>query len=231
MSLVVYADGGCSPNPGPGGWGVVMQGPGGRYEMRGGEPGTTNNRMELTAAIRALEALPPGTRVEMRLDSQYVVKAMTEWLRGWKAKGWRTTTGEVKNVDLIRRLDTLAAARAVRWTWVRGHNGDPGNERADALVDLGRREAAKGIPETREGTPPGPVPEPVPREAGISGPGEAAARAASVPIDLALGLELSRAAKRGGTTPQALVERAVRLALVLGPTEVERLLRETGKAA
>ncbi|MDR7037483.1 ribonuclease HI [Methylobacterium sp. BE186] len=211
MRTVVYADGGCDPNPGPGGWGVVIAAPEGAVELCGGEPGTTNNRMELTAAIRALEQFPEGAPIEMRCDSQYVVKSVTEWMRGWKAKGWRTTTGEVKNVDLMKRLDELANRRDVRWTWVRGHAGDPLNERADRLATQGRREA-RGLPRQ-----PAPVPPPVP--AGM----EAVGRTAPVQIDLALGLAVARAAKRAGSTPSAFVEEAVRLVLALGPEEAGRL--------
>lgn len=141
MRVIIYADGGCEPNPGPGGWGVVISGPDGVVDLCGGEPGTTNNRMELTAAIRALEHFPEGAQIEMRCDSQYVVKSVTEWMRGWKAKGWRTTTGAVKNVDLMQRLDELASRRNVKWIWVRGHAGDPLNERADRLATKGRVEA------------------------------------------------------------------------------------------
>ncbi|MEA1833198.1 ribonuclease HI [Methylobacterium durans] len=219
MRTVVYADGGCDPNPGPGGWGVVISAPDGALELCGGEAGTTNNRMELTAAIRALEHFPEGAPIEMRCDSQYVIKSVTEWMRGWKARGWRTTTGEVKNVDLMKRLDELAGRRDVRWTWVRGHAGDPLNERADRLAAQGRREA-RGLP--RQAVPQGtqqaaPLPPPAPGAAG--GPG----RTAPVQIDRGLGLEVARAAKRAGTTPSALVEEAVRLVLALGPEETARL--------
>ncbi len=145
MRTIVYADGGCDPNPGPGGWGVVIQAPEGTVELCGGDPQSTNNRMELTAAIRALEHFPEGAAIEMRCDSQYVVKSVTEWIRGWKLKGWRTTTGPVKNVELMQRLDELAARRDVRWVWVKGHSGEAGNERADRLAAQGRRQAL-GLP-------------------------------------------------------------------------------------
>ncbi|MHB2206473.1 ribonuclease HI [Methylobacterium sp. CM6257] len=222
MRTVVYADGGCDPNPGPGGWGVVISGQDGVPELCGGEPGTTNNRMELTAAIRALEHFPEGAQIEMRCDSQYVVKSVTEWMRGWKAKGWRTTTGEVKNVDLMKRLDELASRRDVRWTWVRGHAGDPLNERADRLATQGRHEA-RGIRVQ-------PAPAPVPGPVSVPISAEAARRTTPVQIDLALGLEISRAAKRAGTTPAAFVEEAIRLALALGSEETARL-REKFKPA
>ena len=111
---VAYADGGCDPNPGPGGWGVVIEGPEGKIELCGGDRATTNNRMELTAAIKALSHFPAGSAIEMRCDSQYVIKSVTEWMRGWKAKGWRTSTGPVKNVELMQELDALNAARDVK---------------------------------------------------------------------------------------------------------------------
>jgi ribonuclease HI len=239
MRTVVYADGGCDPNPGPGGWGVVIAGPDGPIDLCGGEPGTTNNRMELTAAIRALESFPEGAQIEMRCDSQYVVKSVTEWMRGWKAKGWRTTTGEVKNVDLMKRLDELAARRDVRWTWVRGHAGDPMNERADRLATRGRREA-RGLPAQAPQASPQPLPAlsglaqagapsgpglaaPAPSGPGLAAPGP---RTAPVPIDSALGLEVSRAAKRAGTTTSSFVEDALRLVLALGPEETARLRAE-----
>ncbi len=218
MRTVVYADGGCDPNPGPGGWGVVISGPDGARELCGGEPGTTNNRMELTAAIRALEHFPEGAQIEMRCDSQYVVKSVTEWMRGWKAKGWRTTTGEVKNVDLMKRLDELNAARDVKWTWVRGHAGDRLNERADALVHRGRREAKLGTLESKSSGAPIPDLAPAPAPAA-----PAPKPGAELRLDLALGLQVTRAAKAAGVTPDALVEDAIRFYLETGPSEVARL--------
>ncbi|RVU19146.1 ribonuclease HI [Methylobacterium oryzihabitans] len=212
MRTVVYADGGCDPNPGPGGWGVVIRAPEGPVELCGGERATTNNRMELTAAIRALEHFPEGAPIEMRCDSQYVVKSVTEWMRGWKARGWRTATGDVKNVDLMQRLDELAAARDVRWVWVRGHAGEDGNERADRLAAQGRREALGLPPSPAASAAPAPAPAPA-----------APARTASVAIDNALGLRVARAAKQAGQTPQAFVEDALRLALDLGPDGIARL--------
>jgi len=134
----VYADGACKGNPGPGGWGVLMIAGGRERELYGGEPATTNNRMELTAVIRALEALPRGSRVRLYTDSQYVQKGMTEWIASWKGRGWRTADRKpVKNEDLWRRLDELASEHHVEWHWVRGHDGHPGNERADALANKG----------------------------------------------------------------------------------------------
>ncbi|WP_407520513.1 ribonuclease HI [Methylobacterium oryzisoli] len=212
MRTIVYADGGCDPNPGPGGWGVVILAPEGPIELCGGERASTNNRMELTAAIRALEHFSEGAAIEMRCDSQYVVKSVTEWMRGWKAKGWRTTTGEVKNIDLMQRLDALAAARDVRWVWVRGHAGEEGNERADRLATEGRRQALGLLPASPR---PAPVPAPAPDKPRTG-----------IAIDGALGLQLSRAAKQAGLTPQAYVEEAVRLALDLGPEGLARARAE-----
>lgn len=136
----IYTDGACKGNPGPGGWGVLLKAAGTEKELFGGELGTTNNRMELLAVIRALEALKRPCQVTLYLDSQYVLKGITEWLPGWKAKGWRTASKQpVKNVELWQALDTLVnqGGHKIDWRWVRGHNGDPGNERADALANLG----------------------------------------------------------------------------------------------
>jgi ribonuclease HI len=140
----IYTDGACKGNPGPGGWGVLLKAGATVKELYGGEPSTTNNRMELMAVIQALEALKRPCAVTLYLDSQYVLKGITEWLPGWKAKGWRTASKQpVKNAELWRRLDDLLAqgGHAVDWRWVRGHNGDPGNERADALANLGVQSA------------------------------------------------------------------------------------------
>jgi len=134
----VYADGACKGNPGPGGWGVLMLTGGKERELHGGEPATTNNRMELTAVIRALESLPRGRRVRLYTDSQYVQKGMTEWISSWKLRGWRTADRKpVKNEDLWRQLDEAARHHKVEWHWVKGHAGHPGNERADALANKG----------------------------------------------------------------------------------------------
>ncbi len=219
---VAYADGGCDPNPGPGGWGVVIEAPEGKIELCGGERATTNNRMELTAAIRALSHFPPGSAIEMRCDSQYVIKSVTEWMRGWKAKGWRTSTGPVKNVELMQELDALNAARDVKWTWVRGHTGNVGNERADRLAAQGRREAL-GLSVKREPVQAPAVPAVVPAP-DVAPAVAAPPRTTPVPIDLGLGLEVSRAAKLAGLTPQAYVERAIRVALKLGPDGMARIL-------
>ncbi|QRE75696.1 ribonuclease HI [Methylobacterium aquaticum] len=229
MRTIVYADGGCDPNPGPGGWGVVIQATDGTVELCGGDPQSTNNRMELTAAIRALEHFPEGAAIEMRCDSQYVVKSVTEWIRGWKLKGWRTTTGPVKNVELMQRLDELAARRDVRWVWVKGHSGEAGNERADRLAAQGRRQAL-GLPPRADIAPaktPAKTPAASPASASPSSapPVESAPRGTSIPVDGALGLRLSRAAKQAGTTPQAYADEVLRLAVDLGP-EGLALLRE-----
>lgn len=134
-----YTDGACRGNPGPGGWGVLLSAPGGASkEMFGGEKSTTNNRMEMWAAITALESLKQPCEVRLFTDSQYVLKGMTEWMAGWKARGWKTADRKpVKNVDLWQRLEQAAARHDVQWIWVRGHDGDPGNERADALANRG----------------------------------------------------------------------------------------------
>ena len=138
--VTIYTDGACSGNPGPGGWGVILQSGASRKELFGGELETTNNRMELTAVIQALEALKRPCQVDLYLDSEYVRKGITEWIAGWKARGWKTASKQpVKNVDLWQRLDALVheAGHQIRWHWVRGHNGHAGNERADALANMG----------------------------------------------------------------------------------------------
>jgi ribonuclease HI len=134
-TVVVYTDGACSGNPGPGGWGSVMTYRGHRRELSGGEPETTNNRMELMAAIAALEALSRSCRVELHTDSTYVMKGITEWMSAWKARGWKTSAKKpVLNKDLWERLDTAADRHDVKWHWVKGHSGVPENERADELA-------------------------------------------------------------------------------------------------
>ena len=136
--MVIYTDGACSGNPGPGGWGAVLISGGHRKDMCGGEPDTTNNRMEMMAAIQALEALTKSCQVELHTDSTYVMKGISEWIHGWKKRGWKTADKKpVKNVELWQRLDELNAAHSVQWRWVKGHAGDPGNERADRLANRG----------------------------------------------------------------------------------------------
>ena len=131
----IYTDGACSNNPGPGGWGAILISGTHRKELSGSEALTTNNRMELMAAIAALEALKRPSRVELHTDSEYVRNGITQWLVGWQRKGWRTAANEpVKNVDLWQRLDAAIARHTVRWHWVRGHAGHDLNERADALA-------------------------------------------------------------------------------------------------
>jgi ribonuclease HI len=139
--VVIYTDGACSGNPGPGGWGAVLISGGHRKEIWGGEIATTNNRMELMAAIQALEALKKPCRVELHTDSQYVQKGIHEWIHSWKRRGWRTADGKpVKNDDLWRRLDEARSRHDVSWRWVKGHAGHELNERADALARKGLRE-------------------------------------------------------------------------------------------
>ena len=131
----IWTDGACSGNPGPGGWGAIVVVDGAETELNGGEKQTTNNRMELMGAIAALESLPPNAHATLHTDSQYVKNGLTQWIHGWKKNGWKTAAREpVKNVDLWQRLDTAAKAHTVTWKWVKGHSGDPMNERADALA-------------------------------------------------------------------------------------------------
>jgi len=137
----IYADGACKGNPGPGGWGAIVRVAGADKELYGGERATTNNRMELTAVIRALESLEGPSAVEVYTDSQYVQKGISEWLPSWKRRGWRTADKKpVKNVDLWQRLERAAAAHRVSWHWIKGHAGHPENERADALANRGAEE-------------------------------------------------------------------------------------------
>ena len=134
----IYTDGACKGNPGPGGWGAVLEYDGEEREIYGGERATTNNRMELTAVIEALNALKRPCRILLHTDSQYVQKGITEWIGGWKARGWRTAAKEpVMNVDLWKKLDEAIGEHQIEWIWVRGHSGHDGNERADALANKG----------------------------------------------------------------------------------------------
>jgi ribonuclease HI len=133
--VVIYTDGACSGNPGPGGWAAILTYGDHCKEISGGEAVTTNNRMELTAAISALDALKQASRVELHTDSEYVMKGITQWIHGWKRKGWRTAGGDpVKNADLWQQLDAARQRHQVDWRWVRGHAGHPENERADELA-------------------------------------------------------------------------------------------------
>ncbi len=138
MVVDAYTDGACSGNPGPGGWGVLLVTANGESELSGGEPQTTNNRMELTAAIRALSAIDPSDHARIHTDSTYVRDGITQWIVRWKKNGWRTAAGKpVKNADLWRELDEARERRDVEWHWVKGHDGHPENERADALARAG----------------------------------------------------------------------------------------------
>lgn len=144
--LVIYTDGACSGNPGPGGWGVLMQFGDIEKTLKGGEIDTTNNRMELMAAIKALEAIKPGFKGKTTLwtDSTYVMKGITEWIHGWKSRGWKKSDKKpVINADLWKILDVLNAERDVTWKWVKGHAGVDGNERADELAREGMAERLK----------------------------------------------------------------------------------------
>lgn len=137
-AIDIYTDGACKGNPGAGGWGALLKSGAHCRELYGGEACTTNNRMELIAVIRALEALKRPARVRIHTDSQYVQKGISAWIHDWKRRGWRTAERKpVKNTDLWRRLDELAAGHEIEWIWVRGHAGHPENERADQLANLG----------------------------------------------------------------------------------------------
>lgn len=141
----IHTDGACAGNPGPGGWGVVLSFGEHAKELYGGEEQTTNNRMELMAAIMALEALKQPVVVNLHTDSTYVRNGITSWIHGWKRSGWRTRDKKpVKNADLWQRLDAAAGRHEIQWRWVRGHSGDRGNERADQLACRGRDEARSG---------------------------------------------------------------------------------------
>ncbi|MDX1573748.1 MAG: ribonuclease HI [Methylophaga sp.] len=140
----IFTDGACSGNPGPGGWGVVMRAKSTQKELSGAEKNTTNNRMEMMAVIAGLEALKRPCKVTVTTDSQYVMKGMTEWLPGWKAKNWRTASKQpVKNADLWQRMEAAAAKHQLEWQWVRGHTGHVENERADQLAVAARETLKK----------------------------------------------------------------------------------------
>jgi ribonuclease HI len=141
--VVIYTDGACSGNPGPGGWGVVLRWNGTVKELHGADPQTTNNRMELMAAIQALESLNRPSQVRLYTDSTYVLNGITKWVESWQRNGWRTAAKKpVKNEDLWRRLVQAMGSHEISWQWVKGHAGDEGNERADELARLGIEEAA-----------------------------------------------------------------------------------------
>lgn len=137
-TITIWTDGACSGNPGPGGWGAILRVGGHETELSGGAPATTNNRMELTAAIMALESLKGPSEVDIHTDSQYVRGGVTGWIHGWKRNGWRTADKKpVKNIELWQQLDTATARHQIRWHWVKGHAGHPENERADVLARQG----------------------------------------------------------------------------------------------
>lgn len=136
--IEIYTDGACKGNPGVGGWGALLVAGEHEKELFGGERDTTNNRMELMAVIKALELLKRPCHIMLHTDSQYVLKGITEWIKGWKAKGWKTASRTpVKNVDLWQALDQAQSTHKIEWIWVRGHSGHPGNERADQLANRG----------------------------------------------------------------------------------------------
>ncbi len=136
--IEIYTDGACKGNPGVGGWGALLMCGYHRKELCGGEAMTTNNRMEMMAVIMALQSLKQRSRVILYVDSQYVLKGMTEWIAGWKRRGWRSSTNApVKNVDLWQQMDEVVATHDIQWVWVKGHAGHPGNERADELANMG----------------------------------------------------------------------------------------------
>lgn len=144
-NIDIYTDGACSGNPGPGGWGAILRLGAHEKELFGGEKNTTNNRMELMAVIEALRALKRPVKARVHTDSQYVQKGISEWITGWKKRGWKTADKKpVKNVDLWQALDTEASRHELEWLWVRGHNGHPENERADTL-------ARRGVDQVRGG--------------------------------------------------------------------------------
>ena len=137
-TIEIYTDGACRGNPGPGGWGVLLIAGERRKTLHGGEAETTNNRMELTAAIEALNALKGSRKVILHTDSKYVMHGITDWMANWKARGWKTAAKKpVKNQDLWQALDTAQERHDITWKWVKGHDGDPGNEEADRLANLG----------------------------------------------------------------------------------------------
>lgn len=136
----IWSDGSCAPNPGPGGWGAIIEADGQRQEISGAESASTNNIMEMTAAIEALRHTPEGAQVHVTTDSEYLKNGITQWIRGWKRNGWRTASGgAVKNQELWRDLDRLVGVRSVTWHWVAGHSGHAENDRCDELANATRR--------------------------------------------------------------------------------------------
>lgn len=147
--VMIFTDGACRGNPGPGGWGAVLRYGSTEKTLSGGEPDTTNNRMELMAAIMALEALTQPCQVVLTTDSRYVMDGITQWMANWKKRGWKTASKQpVKNADLWRRLDAACSKHTIEWQWVKGHSGHPENEKADALANRGIDEflQKKGMP-------------------------------------------------------------------------------------
>lgn len=145
--IEIYTDGACRGNPGPGGWGALLRSGSHEKELWGGESHTTNNRMEMTAVIKSLEALKKPSVVVLTTDSQYVRKGITEWIEGWKRRGWKTASKQpVKNVELWKEIDALAAKHTVEWRWVKGHSGHAENERVDELANRGIDELPKAAP-------------------------------------------------------------------------------------
>jgi len=164
--VTIYTDGACSGNPGPGGWGAILTMGEHQKELKGGEAHTTNNRMELSAAIAALEALTKPCQVDLYTDSEYVRGGITSWIHGWKRNGWRTADKKpVKNVDLWQKLDAALARHQVQWHWVKGHAGHPMNERADQLARDGIAAIRAGaVGALSKSPPPGATPRPVKRD-------------------------------------------------------------------
>jgi len=145
--IILYTDGGCRGNPGHGGWGCLLIHikTGQAMSQRGGNKNTTNNRMEMVAAIEGIKALKPGLRIEIRSDSKYLIDTCTKWRHGWRKRGWRKSSGDiVSNVDLVKQLDELCDSRTVVWTWVKGHSGNAGNEFADRLTNLAMNDVEDG---------------------------------------------------------------------------------------
>lgn len=133
-TVVIYTDGGCEPNPGVGGWGAILVYRGTERELSGSDPETTNNRMEMTAAIEALSALKRPCKIALHTDSEYLKKGITEWMPGWKRRNWQRKGGAIKNIDLWKRLDVLVQQHEIQWRWVKGHAGVHYNERCDILA-------------------------------------------------------------------------------------------------
>lgn len=210
QQIHVWSDGACRGNPGPGGWGALVRIPGRPdVELSGGEPATTNNRMELRAVVEALRSLPTGTTVTVHADSTYVLNGITKWLAGWRRNGWVTGSKQpVKNVDLWQDLDEQAQRHTVDWQWVKGHAGDPGNERADALANagvpggMGHGPAGDGRPGRRR--PAATVAAPPPGSTATSAAGTAGRRPSAGP-----GPGAGMAARFAGTCPQCSTRIAV----------------------